>query len=312
MKTFLSFVITLFFVSGTVFAQQQFENASFEEWESVVIGDYDIEPVNWSSIKTSDSDNMNTIAPIVWQRSEDARTGQYSLQLISVETFGIVATGTMTNGRVHADLIVDNAYVFTDIDDTRWNSSFNSRPDSVVGWFKSIPTDNDFGTIKVALHTSILQIPGDETNLIAMAYLELPTGVHDSWTRFSVPFEYYNTSTPEFQLTILTAGNGVDALGGSEILFDDLEFVYNPEAVEENELENILVYSSNGTINISKKIYDNNKYQVVVNDLLGRQIYKNNLVQGEKLQINNNIISGIYIVSFKKGNVVFSTKVVVD
>jgi len=311
MKTLLSFIITLFFISGTLFAQQQFENPGFEEWENVVIGEYELEPVNWSSIKTSDLDNMNNLAPIVWQRSEDARTGEYSLQLINVEILSIIATGMITNGRVHADLNPNNGYVFTDINDSQWNSAFSSRPDSVVGWFKSNPIGIDFGTVKVALHTGNLEIPGDESNLVAMAYLELPSGVHDTWTRFSVPFEYYKSINPEFQLTILTSGNGVHALGDSEIWYDDLEFIYNPESIGENKLENVVVYSSNGVINISQKGNDNDEYQVVVSDLMGRRVYENKLMPGSKRQVNN-ITKGIYVVSFINGNKTISTKVVVD
>ena len=310
MKKILLFTLILSFTS--LMAQEQFENASFEEWESVVIGEYDIEPVNWSSIKTSDSDLMNGLAPVVWQRSDEAKTGNYSLYLKSKETLGIVATGTMVNGRLHADLNYDSAYAFTDTNDSQWNSAFTSRPDSVIGWFMSNPTDDDFPTVKVALHTGELRIPGDESNIVAMAYIELPIGVHNTWTRFSAPFIYSNSIAPEYHLTILTAGDGVSALGDSEVWFDDMEFVYNPESINENKLDNITAYYSNGSINVLAKGTANDDYHVTINDLMGRQVYTATLTQGASIKINADFPQGVYIVKATHKNSSYSRKIIVD
>ena len=309
MKKILLFALVLSFTS--LFAQQQFQNASFEEWESVVIGQYDIEPVNWSSIKTSDSDNMNSIAPVVWERSDDARTGDYSLKLYSVATLGIVATGTMCNGRIHASLNTDEAYTYTDPTDQQWHHTFTSRPDSVVGYFKSIPTDDDFPTVKVALHTGDLQIPGDETNIVGMAYIELPGGVHSEWTRFSVAFEYYKDIDPEYELTILTAGDGVSALGDGQVWYDDIEFVYNGSSVDEYLINDFKVYASNGIINVFNSNEANGDFTILVNDIMGRELFKGPITQGENLEIETPY-SGVYVVSVIQDNNISSKKVLVN
>jgi len=44
-------------------AQTQFVNPGFEEWEEIGFGPNIIEPVNWSSIKSTDDDNLNGVAP---------------------------------------------------------------------------------------------------------------------------------------------------------------------------------------------------------------------------------------------------------
>ncbi len=312
MKKQFTFLLVLSFVFGLSAFAQQFQNGGFEEWEDVGLGAEMMEPVNWSSIKTSDLDNLNPLAPVVWSISDDAHSGDYSIHLFSVGTLGIVASGMITNGRVHADLNPDNGYVYTIQDDPRWNSPFDGRPDSVVGWFKSIPVGEDFGTVKVALHTASLEIPGDETNIVAMAFLELPPAVHENWTRFAVAFEYYKSIKPEYYLTILTSGNGTAAVAGSEAWFDDVKFIYNPESVEENTLENLMVFSSNGKINISIKGNNIDDYKIVVNDLMGRQLFNGEMQSGESLQISNKISKGVYVVTVIGDNRSLSRKIVIN
>jgi len=81
------------------------ENPGFEEWELPFgLPVNHPEPVNWSSIKTSDNININPVAPINWARSDTAHSGNYSLKLFNVSALCLVATGTMTNGRVHAEV----------------------------------------------------------------------------------------------------------------------------------------------------------------------------------------------------------------
>lgn len=311
MRKYFTFLWMLLFVSVYVSAQQ-FQNSGFEEWEDVGLGADMMEPVNWSSIKTSDNENLNPYVPVVWGVSGDAHSGEHSVYLVNVGALEVVATGMVTNGRVHADLNADLAYVYTVQDDPRWNTPFSQRPDSVVGWYKYNPSQGDFGAVKVGLHVNELQIPGDESNLVAMAYLELPSETITEWTRFAVAFEYYKDINPEYQLTILYAGNGTMAVDGSEAWFDDVEFIYNPESVEENTSEKLMVYSSYGKINISINGNNTDEYQIVVNDLWGRQVFYGKLQVGEDLQISNGISKGVYIVSAINGGNSFSKKIVVN
>ena len=63
-KQLLSICFCLIFIPTSIIAQSQFENAGFEEWESIT--DTDVpEPVNWSSLKTSDNQLASQAAPIV-------------------------------------------------------------------------------------------------------------------------------------------------------------------------------------------------------------------------------------------------------
>ena len=98
-KFYLTCGLVLIIQAG--FSQTQIDNAGFENWENA--GTTVDEPTEWSSIKTSDDATLNGFAPVVWGQSSDAHSGDYSLELINVSTFGVVANGTVTNGRVHAD-----------------------------------------------------------------------------------------------------------------------------------------------------------------------------------------------------------------
>ncbi len=310
-KLLLIIIIIVAFVTSSM-AQNQFENGGFEQWEEVVIGDYKLEPVNWSSIKTSDSDSYNEVAPVVWGKSDEAHSGNSSLYLKNKSYFGIVVTGTITNGRVHTELPAVNSYMYTDPNDDRWNSIMGWRPDSVVGWYKSNPVGDDFGTVKVALHKGELHLPQDEANAIGIASIELPTGVISEWTRFSTPVVYYSNEKPEYQLTILTSGDGLEPVDGSEIWFDDLQFIYNNNSIDDNFADNMNVFTYQGKINISINGSQNETYKIVISDIMGRQLYIDNNYQGEKMILQQELQGGIYFITATKGQQSFTQKVFIN
>ncbi|PLX11740.1 MAG: hypothetical protein C0598_07515 [Marinilabiliales bacterium] len=301
------FIIVAFLMSAL--AQNRYENGGFEVWEDINVGENLQEPVDWSSVKTSDNESLNGVAPVIWEKSEDAHSGNYSLYLYNVETLGLVATGAITNGRAHTELLLDNTFMYTDPDDSRWYSVMNWRPDSVVGWYKCNPVGGDFGTVKVALHKGVIHIPGDEDSFIGLAYKELSSVEVSSWTRFSIPIEYFSDETPDYQLTILTSGNGTTSINGSEIWFDDLEFIYNNNSIDNKLAENMSVYSYDGKINISITDNHNENYKLVVSDIMGRQLFTKNDYHGEKLIIDSDLQSGIYFITANKGAVAYTKKV---
>lgn len=311
MKRQLTLLVSILFFVSLTYAQQ-FENAGFEEWEDVGLGADLMEPVNWSSVKTSDNDVLSGAAPVLWGISDDAHSGNHSIHLFNVEIFGIVATGTITNGRVHGDFNPELGFVFTDPDDSQWHSTFTTRPDSVGGWYKANPAAGDFGTVKIALHTDTLKIPGEEENIVARAYLELSGQEVTTWTRFAVAFEYYKEIKPEYYLAVLTSGNGTDALANSEIWFDDLEFIYNPESIEENLLDDLIAFSSNGVLNISLEGHNSTEYQISVCDIMGRQLFNGEITNMKKLSINLNGSRGVHIITLQSEGNSYSTKVMVN
>lgn len=209
-------------------AQPQPENTSFEDWTNV--GQATEEPVNWSSLKTSDGGALiNALVPQLCWRSADAHTGQYSVNLRTVNSAIGAANGLLTNGRVHAELAVENSYMYTVQNDAQWNTPLTGRPDSLVGWFKASPQPGDRANVGALLHVDEGRLPafGTEANWVAGLSWKAPSAAIAEWTRFSEPFLYLSSADPEWILFILTAGDSAGSQVGTEAWFDDLALIYN-------------------------------------------------------------------------------------
>jgi hypothetical protein len=308
-NTFLAIALLLSF---NLLAQQQLENAGFETWQNA--GSPTEEPTEWSSIKTSDATTLNALAPQVCELSTDAHSGTYSVKLTNVSTtFGPVATGTLTNGRAHADVNANNGYVFTDASNAQWNTTMTTRPDSIVGWYKYAPNNGDKCKVEAILHTGAAKNPenGTAANFIGRARF-LSTANVGTWTRFSVPFSYYNSNTPSHILVVLTAGDSTIAKSGSIAFYDDLELIYNPVSVEEINASNVSVFDNGSFIQI--QIPENNSKSVVVKvfDLQGRVVNnKSNLSKGINY-IEKPNVDGVYLVNLSFDGKMITKKVVIS
>ncbi|MCB9169622.1 MAG: hypothetical protein H6597_00240 [Flavobacteriales bacterium] len=225
----------LLVLTTSAFAQPQMSNSGFENWQG--LGSGSEEPSEWSSIKTSDGGSLvNNTAPQVCWQAGNAHSGSYCVDLKTAATIipNLNANGTLTNGRVHATLIDPAAgYVFTDAGNTDWNQAMTSRPDSLVGWFRTAPVGADHGKVEAVLHVNDGKLPpnGTEGNFIARARWDAAPGATvSSWTRFSVPFTYYNANTPQWILMVLTSGDSLNTLVNTEAWYDDIALIYNLNA----------------------------------------------------------------------------------
>jgi hypothetical protein len=209
-------------------AQPQPENVSFESWDNA--GQATQEPQQWSSLKTSDGGAfINGLVPQLCWRSTDAHTGQYSVNLRTVGSIVGAANGLLTNGRVHAELDVENSYMYTVQDQEQWRTTLTSRPDSLIGWFKASPETGDRPNVGALLHIDEGRLPafGTENNYVAGASWKGPYAQVTEWTRFSTPFVYLNDWQPEWLLFILTAGDSAGSVEGTQAWYDDLALIYN-------------------------------------------------------------------------------------
>ncbi len=296
------------FAAITLAYSQIVENPSFEDWETE---NGKAEPVNWSSVQTAIPQNLANLAPQVMKKSEDAHTGDFSVRLENLSTFGIVATGTITNGRLFADFDKTKGYGFSDPTDPRWNTPIAGRPDSIIGWYKFTPpaSGKDFPTVKALLHTGQAKMPDpDSTNYIGYSYGELPSTAQSEWKRFSFPIHYRTDDQPEYVLILLTSGNGTDAVAGSIALYDDIALVFNPTSVEDEKLNELIgVQGLNGAIRINMfKIAMGHSFDLKVFDLLGQQVYAAEMQSGNLLTVDN-LRPGAYFCVFSndKGRTIF-------
>jgi len=311
MKQTLLFGILAIFLTSSLSAQQ-FENASFENWEDA--GTVKEEPVNWSSIKTSDGGTLvNNAAPVVWWQSDDAHTGNYSVELANVLTLGtIIATGTLTSGRIHASFTIEDSYSFTDPLEEQWSSPLTQRPDSVALWVKYFPLGNDTARCQFAIHTgdgSIPPTPQNEANRIAYAEINI-TETIDTWTRVSAPFTYFNENTPEYILSIITAGAGWNPIEGSMARYDDLELIYNPSGIGDEAKAEAYIYSVENTIFLDK-LPQNSLLNASIDimNLNGQLIHSASLSSNTISLDNGKFTQGLYMVRVYGNNIDITEKV---
>jgi hypothetical protein len=292
-------------------AQTQVANSGFEEWEPIEHGSVP-EPVDWSAARTALPDELAALAPANWGQSDDAHSGNYSVYVINKSAFGIVATGTITCGRVYADLDPEKGNVFTDTADERWHASLPHRPDSVIGWYKAKPSAGDFPTVKFLLHKGFASVPQDDSaSWIGVAHLDLPAAEVTEWTRFSIPFVYESEETPEFCLAVLTAGDGLNSIADSEAWFDDLQLIYNAASVQELEDDNLIVSFDNDLLNVQINHRELDGATLVVSDLMGRQLYSESITAYTKQRIRLSESYGMVVVTIRSQMGNLSRKVMV-
>ena len=229
---FPSLLLTTF-----LFAQPQLENASYESWTDV--GSATEEPVEWSSVKTSDGGGLiNTFAPQLCWRSTDAHTGTYSLNLRTVTSAVGAATGLLTNGRVHAEFTIANSYVFSDLVTAEWNTVCGSRPDSLIGWYKASPASGDRAKVTALMHVEQGKLPMFDTypNWVGTAAWGANGDTVSTWSRFSVPFNYLDERSPEHVLLAVSCGDSTLSTIGTQAWFDDLGLIYNVYATSDESI----------------------------------------------------------------------------
>lgn len=301
MKKSLLAVIAL---SSTIFSYnaQQLENSGFEDWEN--LGNAQEEPLNWSSLKTADA--LAATAPQVVSR-DDGRNGGYCPKLEAKSVFGITANGLLTNGRVHADFNPENGYVFTDENDSQWNTVFNFRPDSLVGWYKYAPSGEDQGKVEIILHDDVGRLPftGYTANVIGRARYDITTESSD-WLRFSVPFNYFDTRDSEHILVTVACGDSTVSNAGSILWVDDLELVYNEPTSSIDEMSDSAessIYVGDGIIKFILEEYSHAEYEIY--SLAGALLQKGQPSEQTIFSAN----SGFYIVRLKHGKSITQKKI---
>lgn len=291
---------------------QQIENPGFEDWEEVGLGPDIIEPVNWSTIKTSDNPTISGLAPITWERSTNVHSGQYSVKLHNTSTLGIPVSGTMSNGQYHPNLNTELAYVFTNTTDPRWNTPYTYRPDSIAFWMKFLPDGNDTLQFQALLHVDEATLPPkpeNEANRVAYTRADIG-GTFENWTRIALAFDYFDSRTPEYILIIITSGNGTTPNVGSIAFYDDLEIIGGDQAINENPLEQVGVYVTANTLHISNLSDDLRMHSTLeIFDLVGRPLWQSKIVSDEiSLEPSLNF-NGIYLVKISSDDYVISRKI---
>ncbi|MCD4682736.1 MAG: T9SS type A sorting domain-containing protein [Bacteroidales bacterium] len=312
-KTLLIVLLLGFIIIFHAHSQQQMENPGFEYWEEIGFGPDTLEPVDWNSLKSSDGgDLINGVIPVTLERSSDAHTGMYSVKLENDTILGMVAPGTMTNGRVHATLPPSDAYVYTIDSMPEFHTPFTDLPDSLEVWAKFFPAGNDIGRIVAVLHSDTAKIADtSQTNWIAVANIDF-TGETPDWTKFRVPFVYLSSDTPEYLLFAIYAGDAANALLGSILYLDDFEMVYHETGISSNISDNINLFTIKNELIVD---WNNNSEQegsvITLHDISGKIVFESEVKSNQTNKYQLNIPSGIYICKIQNQTLSFTEKIFV-
>ncbi|MCB2220554.1 MAG: T9SS type A sorting domain-containing protein [Bacteroidetes bacterium] len=293
--TTVFFAFLCMIISTSLIAQQQVENPGFELWEEIGFGPDTLEPVDWSSLKSSDGGSViNEAIPVVWEQSTDAHSGMYSIKLINMEILTLVAPGTLTNGRVHAAVPPTDAYVYTIKEDPQWHTPFTDSPDSLRLWAKYFPQSGDIAHVIAILHKDTAKIADpDMFNWIAAANLDFPTEVNE-WTEFSVPFVYLSNETPEYILFAIYAGDAQASQLGSILYLDDIEMVYHTTGHPEIIQQKPEVYFAGDELVIKSSDANITPLRIELYDLTGKMIFNERLMNAGHFRLNTNLPAGLY------------------
>jgi hypothetical protein len=230
----LLFACLLTCLSLNLQAQQQLPNNGFENWQNV--GSNDEEPTDWNSNKTGGG--FASLGPqTCFREASGVYAGSYCVRLETGRVLGNEVNGTITTGRLEApNTNPNNGYAQTVRNDADFNHPFSGRPDSLVGYYKYTSVNGDGGAFQVILHGDAdvrMPDPNNSTSafIVGEAAFDTPTANVGSWTRFSVPFVYNNTDTPQYVLAIFTSSSDPgSAERGSTLWIDEVELIYNPIA----------------------------------------------------------------------------------
>lgn len=312
MKKFTLILVILFSAFTISIAQNQIENPGFEEWEAIT-NEFE-EPVNWSTVKTCVPENLAAFAPVTVNKCDSApHSGNYCVHIFTVDAaFNITATGNLTNGRVFANVVPDDGYMFIDVNDDRWNTKIDYRPDSLTGWFRAMPKGEDHGVVKILLATDSASLPTtDSLNWVGFGQFELPSGNIEEWTRFSTPITYFNEKTPKYFLCVLISSIGVSATSGSEMWIDDLSLA-KATGIEELTEGDVNIYTIGKNLNIYIDDIKSQNALIRIIDLKGVKVYESMIKTRQKTQLEPDVKNGMYIVTLNIESKVISKKVLIN
>ena len=239
----------------------QIPNSDFETWST----DNDItEPRYWHGFKSA-TGSLASQATSTLLKSNDVRTGASgsSAVIASKSIYGIVANGTMTNGRLMAQSMsaastwnhseMDQNSPATDNWDDKFYTALNAKPDAIKTWLKftqgSVNAQYPYATLSAILFdgdkyqdpepkvgdssallggTKYTQDDADYAAARVAAKAQNKQIATGDWRELSIPFSYTDASKAKAILvTISTNATPGKGSANDQVWVDDMELVYN-------------------------------------------------------------------------------------
>ena len=226
-----------------VYDHFQLPNSGFEAWTASTG-----EPDRWHGFKSAGGSYANTSAGLVkLEKSEDVRSGAtgYSAVMTAGSIIGIVANGTMTNGRLMAGAMnatstsnhaeMDKTSTETDANGDLFYMPLYAKPDVFNVWMKytqgSANANNKASVSVKTFDGTYYQEPVDKvyTNLSgSIVGGQIPAG---DWAHYSFPFDYDSyaangAASEAIFVTFSTNGNPGQGSKNDALYVDDILLEY--------------------------------------------------------------------------------------
>ncbi len=305
-------IVTLIFVvsSAVLFSQTTIQNGGFETWDNA--GTSTEEPTFYNSNKTG-TDWAPNGPQTCYRDGSTFYSGTYSARVETKTYVFAVVNGSLTTGIVNAPTTSKvDGYIGTmkntDISDIR-RMAFTGRPDSLIGYYKYTQGGAaEKGKVVAYLHkghyydpeAATSYHPDSSANKIATALFLTPTANVGAWTRFSVPFSYLDSRTPQYIMISVTSSNDqLTTVAGSKLWLDDISVVYNPTTsiteTENTQSVNVYSYDKTAYVNFYNKNV-NNQYTINIYDVTGKIVATQKIESNKNNAINlSGLTTGLYI-----------------
>lgn len=282
MKT-LSTLIFLFFVA-LLKAQTNpaTPNANFENWTHVAAnGGYD-NPNGWNCLNPITAPYLGFVT--CYKDSINKISGKYSMQLVTMyySALSELVPGTATTGNINpTQQTIDGGI------------PYKLRPDSIIGWYEYSPVSGDNGDIEFYVFGA------NHQDTIGKAFFKTPTQSVSNWKRFSLPIFYFNQSTPDTALWIITSSDNQNSgHPGSQLIVDSIGLVFNTQTGVNTIANNLNITISpnpaSGLITLNN--YSNIPSAVFsLYDVTGRKLTQQKIAEGANNMELTGIPAGIYI-----------------
>ncbi|MCQ2958755.1 MAG: InlB B-repeat-containing protein [Bacteroidales bacterium] len=275
MRKSIALLIILNLVTAFCYSQDygtQVPNSDFEsEWKTYKGNKKEgKEPYCWHSFMSANVTTLTQLAATDHiDKSEKVRpgsTGVSSVVIYPKKVFGVIANGSLTNGRMNAKSTTaksDDNNIFTDRSKAEFNTKITEAPDSITVWlcFYSSSASNQ-AAFHCAVHGDSDFIlygsgkDGDASQQYSDANYEFTRTTESSsdlvWQRMSIPFlSKGNCTEPKYVLvTMSTNKTPAEGNESDRLYVDDIVLIYNPTLKTGTLAQTEYEGDANGTIDI--------------------------------------------------------------
>ena len=247
---------------------QQIPNAGFENWNRT----------NLNGWETSNTSDYSSVSPSV-NKTKNAYTGNYAIELINRKSN---SNGVMIGMAVTGHLDAGNNYSVSG------GFPFNEKPGRLTGFYQNMA---GFGSDTASISVYLFKFDTIEAKRDTIAFGELVIGdMHMSYVPFSILLTYSCNHAPDSALIILlTSKYPQNAVDKSYLIVDDLAFADTTALIDtdagftdaEFAILRVKVspFLAKHEISVSFQEDLRQKYQFILIDSFGREVFKNILTE---------------------------------